>query len=83
MWMLMRYLIILNLFFCSDLIAVDNKVSIQNELQKNNKIIYQKKKQEKSLLKELGHLRKNIYLTQKKLNRAYRKYNSYHQQRLN
>ncbi len=80
MWMLMRYLIILNLIFCVELSAVDNKVSIQNELQKNNKIIYQKKKQEKSLLKELGHLRKNIYLTQKKLNRAYRKYNSYHQQ---
>ena len=62
------------------IIGEEEAVSIQRELQKNNQIIKQKKKQERSILKELGTLRKNIYLTQKQLNRAYRKYNSYHQQ---
>ena len=48
--------------------------------KKNSAIIKQKKRKEKSILKELGTLRTNIYLTQKKLNQAYRKYNSYQQQ---
>ncbi len=61
-------------------LSLDSNVSIQHELRKNNQIIQQKKKQEKSLLKELGNLRKKIYLTEKKLSRAYRKHNSYLQQ---
>ena len=77
----MNYIIIiLSIIITSPLFSLDSDVSIQHELRKNNQIIQQKKKQEKSLLKELGNLRKNIYLTQKKLNRAYRRYNSYHQQ---
>lgn len=62
------------------ILGADNQSNLENELKKNTQIIKQKKKQEKSILKELGNLRKNIYLTQKKLNRAYKRYNSYHQQ---
>jgi len=77
----MHYLITFTLIvLTSHIIAVDSGSHIQHELQKNNRIIKQKKKQEKSILKELGNLRKNIYLTQRKLNRAYKRYNSYHQQ---
>ena len=71
---------LLLLFTTLPMIGTDSKSNVQNELRKNNQIIKQKKKQEKSILKELGNLRKNIYLTQKKLNRAYKRYNSYHQQ---
>jgi murein DD-endopeptidase MepM/ murein hydrolase activator NlpD len=60
--------------------AQSDPQSIENELKKNTAIIHKKKKQERSLLKELGSLRTNIYLTQKKLNQAYRKYNSYKEQ---
>ena len=74
------FITILCIGFVTPIIGEEEAVSIQRELQKNNQIIKQKKKQERSILKELGTLRKNIYLTQKQLNRAYRKYNSYHQQ---
>ena len=58
----------------------EKAVRIQQEIKKNSAIIKKKKRQEKSILKELGNLRTNIYLTQKKLNQAYKKYNSYQQQ---
>ena len=71
----------LRILFTSPFIyGQSNADEIQKELKKNTAIINKKKKQERSILKELGHLRTNIYLTQKKLNQAYRKYNSYKQQ---
>lgn len=57
--------------------ATKNSVDIQKELQKNTAIIYKKKKQERSILNELGELKTSIYLTQKRLNKAYRDYNQY------
>jgi murein DD-endopeptidase MepM/ murein hydrolase activator NlpD len=51
---------------------------VQQEIQKNKQIIKKKKRQEKTILKELGSLRKNIYVTQRKLNHAYKQYNDYH-----
>jgi len=77
----MYHLILISIVVCfSHLFALENGADIQRELQKNNLIIKQKKKKEKSILKELGNLRKNIYMTQRKLNNAFYRYNSYHQQ---
>jgi murein DD-endopeptidase MepM/ murein hydrolase activator NlpD len=54
--------------------------NIQKEIRKNNEIIDQKKQEERTILKELGALRTTIYVTQKKLDRAYNQYNSYTEQ---
>lgn len=75
-----KILILLLAFIFPPIFCLGNESNLENELKKNNQIIEQKKKQEKSILKELGNLRKNIYLTKKKLNHAYKRYNSYHQQ---
>ena len=58
------FITILCIASVTPIIGEEEAVSIQRELQKNNQIIKQKKKQERSILKELGTLRKNIYLTQ-------------------
>ncbi|MEK9727620.1 MAG: peptidoglycan DD-metalloendopeptidase family protein [Candidatus Margulisiibacteriota bacterium] len=75
-----RQLLIIVLLLTSLSFAQNNAQDIQQELKENTAIINKKKKQERSILKELGNLRTNIYITQKKLNQAYQKYNSYKQQ---
>ena len=76
--MMIRLLLLL--LFVTPILSQEKAARIQQEIKKNSAIIKQKKRKEKSILKELGTLRTNIYLTQKKLNQAYRKYNSYQQQ---
>ena len=76
--MMIRLLLLL--LFVTQILSQEKAARIQQEIKKNSAIIKQKKRKEKSILKELGTLRTNIYLTQKKLNQAYRKYNSYQQQ---
>ena len=71
-------ILIVNIFLllCSPVIASDIH-SIQDELKSNTKMIAQKKKEEKDILNRLSRLRKNIYQTRRKLNNAYKKYQSY------
>ena len=76
--MMIRLLLLL--LFVTQILSQEKAARIQQEIKKNSAIIKQKKRKEKSILKELGNLRTNIYLTQKKLNQAYKKYNSYQQQ---
>ena len=77
---MIKYFMLFLPFILLPVMGLENANHVEIELNKNNQIIQQKKKQEKSILKELGNLRKNIFLTQKKLNTAYKRYNSYHQQ---
>jgi murein DD-endopeptidase MepM/ murein hydrolase activator NlpD len=77
----MKYLILIMFIFnFFNYLGLAQSNDIQNELKKNTQIIKQKKAEEQSILKELGKLLKNIYLTQRRLNNAYQKYNSYHEQ---
>ena len=52
---------------------------IQTEIKKNNTVIKKKRAQEKSILSRLGKLRRDIYLTQKKLNKTFESYKTYQQ----
>lgn len=57
--------------------ATKSNDEIQEEIEQNKKIITEKKQEERSILHQLGKLRKTIYTAQTKFNHAYKKYNAY------
>ena len=81
--LMFKIICIFSFLFCFTMPAMgelDESTRIQKELKRTKQIIKQKKREEKNLINELSKLKKNIHLTQRKLNKVSRTYNNYQNQ---